>query len=76
MNKFENCAAPHRPARKDNTMTENYSVALSKIIDEFSLEKVFLPDDSDDILVHLTEVNRPGLQLAGFFDRNLWCLAE
>ena len=49
-------------------MTENYSVALSKIIDEFSLEKVFLPDDSDDILVHLTEVNRPGLQLAGFFD--------
>ena len=68
MNKFENCAAPHRPARKDNKMTENYSVALSKIIDEFSLEKVFLPDDSDDILVHLTEVNRPGLQLAGFFD--------
>ena len=49
-------------------MTDNYSVALSKIIDEFSLEKVFLPDDSDDILVHLTEVNRPGLQLAGFFD--------
>ena len=68
MNKFENCAAPHRPARKDNEMKENYSVALSKIIDEFSLEKVFLPDDSDDILVHLTEVNRPGLQLAGFFD--------
>lgn len=49
MNKFENCAAPLSPARKDNTMTENYSVALSKIIDEFSLEKVFLPDDSDDI---------------------------
>ena len=49
-------------------MTETYTVELTKIIEEFSLEKIYLPDDPDNILIHLTDVNRPGLQLAGFFD--------
>lgn len=49
-------------------MTESYSVELSKIIDEFALEKIWLPEDGENTLVRLTEVNRPGLQLAGFFD--------
>ena len=49
-------------------MNETYTVELSKIINEFSLEKIYLPDDPEKILVHLTDVNRPGLQLAGFFD--------
>lgn len=49
-------------------MPESYSVELTKIIDEFSLEKIYLPEDGEKILVHLADVNRPGLQLAGFFD--------
>jgi HPr kinase/phosphorylase len=49
-------------------MQDTYVVELSKIINEFSLEKLYLPDDPDKIYIHLTEVNRPGLQLAGFFD--------
>ncbi len=49
-------------------MTDTYSVELSKIISEFSLEKFYMPEDGDSILVHLMDVNRPGLQLAGFFD--------
>ena len=49
-------------------MSDVYTVELSKIISEFSLEKFYLPDDADKILVHLMDVNRPGLQLAGFFD--------
>ncbi|MCI8387983.1 MAG: HPr(Ser) kinase/phosphatase [Clostridiales bacterium] len=49
-------------------MPEIYSVELSKLIDEFALEKIYLPDAPEKILVHLTDVNRPGLQLAGFFD--------
>ncbi len=49
-------------------MNETYSVELSKIISEFSLETIYMPDDPEKILVHLTDVNRPGLQLAGFFD--------
>ncbi len=49
-------------------MPDTYSVELSKIIAEFSLEKVYLPDDPENIFVRLANVNRPGLQLAGFFD--------
>lgn len=49
-------------------MQDNYTVELSKIIKEFSLEKIYLPDDPEKIFIHLTDVNRPGLQLAGFFD--------
>ncbi len=49
-------------------MADVYTVELSKIINEFSLEKIYLPDDADKIAIHLMDVNRPGLQLAGFFD--------
>ena len=49
-------------------MNESYTVALSKIINEFSLEQIYLPNDPEKILVHTSDVNRPGLQLAGFFD--------
>ncbi len=49
-------------------MSDIYSVELSRIISEFSLEKFYMPEDGDKILIHLMDVNRPGLQLAGFFD--------
>ncbi len=49
-------------------MGETYTVSLSSIIDEFSLEKIYVPDNLDDIVISKKEVNRPGLQLAGFFD--------
>ncbi len=49
-------------------MAEVYTVELAKIINEFSLEKVYLPEDGEKTLITLTDVNRPGLQLAGFFD--------
>ncbi len=47
---------------------ENYTVKLTSIIDEFQLEKIFVPDRLDEIEVEKKEVNRPGLQLTGFFD--------
>ncbi len=49
-------------------MEEIYSVKLSKIIDEFNLETIFLPDLPEKILVSCSRVNRPGLQIAGFYD--------
>ena len=49
-------------------MEENYSVSLSKIIDEFKLETIYLPDLPEDIMVTCSRVNRPGLQLVGFYD--------
>ena len=49
-------------------MEENYSVSLSKIIDEFKLETIYLPDLPEDIMISCSRVNRPGLQLVGFYD--------
>ncbi len=43
-----------------------FTVKLSKIIEDFKLEEVYAPER--DILLDTTDVNRPGLQIAGFFD--------
>lgn len=43
-------------------------VNLQKIIDEFSLEIANMPEPACDINIVTTEVNRPGLILAGFFE--------
>ena len=49
-------------------MGEIYTVKLSKIIDEFKLETIYLPDLPENILVSCSRVNRPGLQMVGFYD--------
>ena len=49
-------------------MQETYSVKLSKVIDEFKLETVYLPDLPEKILLTCSRVNRPGLQMVGFYD--------
>ena len=49
-------------------MDENYSVKLSKVIEEFDLESLYLPDLPENILISCTRVNRPGLQMVGFYD--------
>ena len=47
---------------------EIYTVKLSKIIEEFKLETIHLPDLPENILVSCSRVNRPGLQMVGFYD--------
>ena len=49
-------------------MEELYSVSLSKIIEEFKLETIYLPDLPETIQVTSTGINRPGLQMVGFYD--------
>lgn len=49
-------------------MENKFTVELSKIIDEFSLESIYMPKNPEKILISSTDVNRPGLQLGGFFD--------
>ena len=49
-------------------MKTDYSVSLAKIIKEFSLETIYLPNDPEEISVTNVEVNRPGLQLAGYYE--------
>lgn len=51
-----------------DSMRETYSIALSKLIEEFALTPVFLPKDAAEIMISSPEVNRPGLALAGFFE--------
>ena len=46
-----------------------YSVPLCKLVDEFELEKVYIPEHYEDILVRTPDINRPGMQLIGFFNR-------
>ncbi|MBE7027632.1 MAG: HPr(Ser) kinase/phosphatase [Ruminococcaceae bacterium] len=43
-------------------------VVLSKIIDEQNLEIITAPEGYQNIHVCIPQVNRPGLQLSGFFD--------
>ena len=45
-----------------------YSVALSDVIAEFGLRCIHLPDQPEKLMISNNGVNRPGLQLAGFFD--------
>ena len=49
-------------------MSEAYTVSLESVIDEFQLEKIYYPEKPSPIMLDRKEVNRPGLQLAGFFD--------
>ena len=49
-------------------MKTDFSVSLAKIIKEFSLEILYLPSEPDVIQVKNVEVNRPGLQLAGYYE--------
>lgn len=49
-------------------MAEKYSVSLERIINEFDLETVYLPQDAKNIKISSMEVNRPGLLLSGYLE--------
>ncbi|MBR7071648.1 MAG: HPr(Ser) kinase/phosphatase [Clostridia bacterium] len=49
-------------------MKTDYSVPLKRIIDEFSLETLFLPENAEELVITTTEINRPGLQMAGYYE--------
>ncbi len=49
-------------------MKTPFSVPLSRIMEEFALESVVMPKEPEDIYISSAEVNRPGLQLNGYFD--------
>lgn len=49
-------------------MEEMYSVPLAKVIEKFDLETMYLPDLPEKIEVTCARVNRPGLQMVGFYD--------
>jgi len=46
----------------------DFKISLDKIIKEFSLEELSMPKPSSEILIGTPEINRPGLQFAGYFE--------
>ncbi len=49
-------------------MHTNFTVSLEKIVKEFSLKTLYTPSPLSEIMISSNEVNRPGLQLAGYFE--------
>ena len=49
-------------------MAEKFTISLQKIIDEFKLEVIYTPKDPSELLIDENDVNRPGLQLMGFYE--------
>ncbi|MDE6520708.1 MAG: HPr(Ser) kinase/phosphatase [Ruminococcus sp.] len=49
-------------------MADNFTVSLAKVIDEFKLETIYIHKAPEEIMIDETEVNRPGLQLMGFYE--------
>ncbi|WP_295075501.1 HPr(Ser) kinase/phosphatase [Ruminococcus sp.] len=49
-------------------MAENFKVSLQRVIDEFKLETIYIPKDANEVMIDENDVNRPGLQLMGFYE--------
>lgn len=49
-------------------MAVSFTVPLSSVIKELSLETIYMPGSAEEILISSRDVNRPGLELTGFFD--------
>ena len=49
-------------------MAGGFSVPLSKIVDTLHLNKVYLAENYEDINITTMEINRPGLELTGYFE--------
>ena len=48
-------------------MGSRYSVKLSTLVDEFNLTKVYTPPQYESVQIVTPDLNRPGMQLVGFF---------
>lgn len=49
-------------------MEESYSVKLKTLVERLKLDIVYAPDDYENVLIHSSDIHRPGLQLAGYYD--------
>ena len=49
-------------------MIDTYSVPLKELVKEFNLQIEFAATDYESIRLTVTDLSRPGLQLAGYFD--------
>ena len=45
-----------------------FQISVAKIAENFQLEEIYKPEGGDKVMVSSTDVNRPGLQMVGFFN--------
>ena len=53
---------------EENKQKYEYSVPLHKLMEEFDMEEVYVPSNYKEIMVCTPDINRPGMQLIGFFN--------
>ncbi|MCL2588571.1 MAG: HPr(Ser) kinase/phosphatase [Oscillospiraceae bacterium] len=49
-------------------MKKPYTIKLAKLVEYFEMEVLHRASDFDEVTVQTTDLNRPGLQLTGFYD--------
>ena len=49
-------------------MPSVFSVSIAKIIKEIRLQEVYLPRTAEEITISSRDINRPGIEISGFFD--------
>ena len=49
-------------------ITREFTFPLKKMLDEFELEVLYMPENGENILISSNDTNRPGLQFAGFYE--------
>ncbi len=49
-------------------MAQEFTVSLGRIIKEHNLEALYLPENGKDIQINSSEVNRPGLEMVGYYE--------
>ena len=49
-------------------MNTGFSVSLDKIVEKLSLKVYYTPKPVEEIMISTNDVNRPGLELTGYFE--------
>lgn len=49
-------------------INREFSFPLKKMVEEMKLEVLYMPENGENSLISNNDTNRPGLQLAGFYD--------
>ena len=49
-------------------MPMTFSVSLAKMMQDVPMTPIYMPADPQEIMISSMEINRPGLELAGFFE--------
>ncbi|MDR0406012.1 MAG: HPr kinase/phosphorylase, partial [Clostridiales bacterium] len=62
------CSAGSGGERGETMEDPKYSVKLCDIIDRFKLECVCCEEKIRDVIIGCADVNRPGMQITGFYD--------